>query len=161
MGFLRHWNIQEYLDDFNLSYFIETGTGRGASIEHALTFDFKHLYTIEYTDRIFNDVSIKFKDMEGLTMLHDTSENGLKTILPDIAKDDNIFFWLDAHFPDAEGCEDYPEWGPKQDKAFRIPLEVELELIKKMRPNNKDVMLIDDLRIYEDCPFQNGCWYQR
>ena len=40
-----------------------------------------------------------------------------------------------------------------------IPLEHELETICKHRgKNSQDVLLIDDLRLYEDGPFGSGSW---
>ena len=38
----------------------------------------------------------------------------------------------------------------------RLPLQRELELIARLRRPCRDVILIDDLRIYEDGPFEQG-----
>jgi hypothetical protein len=37
-----------------------------------------------------------------------------------------------------------------------MPLKVELELISRVRPSAKDVIIVDDLNLYEDGPFENG-----
>jgi hypothetical protein len=39
-----------------------------------------------------------------------------------------------------------------------LPLESEIELLSQMRQGCKDLIFIDDLRIYEDGPFTNGNW---
>ena len=41
-------------------------------------------------------------------------------------------------------------------KDIKLPLRKEIELIKKLRPGFNDVILIDDLRIYETGPYKSG-----
>jgi hypothetical protein len=65
-----------------------------------------------------------------------------------------IFFWLDAHFPGADGG--LLDYNAEADESVRCPLESELEVISKGRPAAGDVILIDDLRIYENGPFEHG-----
>jgi hypothetical protein len=68
-------------------------------------------------------------------------------------------FFLDAHFPGADfGYKTYEE---EKNKDIRIPLEKELETLKKFKFINKSYLIIDDLRIYEDGPFENGIWDKR
>jgi hypothetical protein len=56
-------------------------------------------------------------------------------------------FWLDAHFPGADSglakYEDEPEIGR------RLPLRDEIRLIRAIRPDALDVLLIDDARIFQ------------
>ena len=37
-----------------------------------------------------------------------------------------------------------------------FPLESELRLIQQARPNCADIIVVDDLRLYEDGPFEGG-----
>ena len=47
-------------------------------------------------------------------------------------------------------------WLPSREK--RIPLEGELNAICDTKDFSNDVFLIDDLRVYEDGPYQGGNW---
>ena len=63
-------------------------------------------------------------------------------------------FWLDAHFPGAEeGLNDYND---ESREIYRLPLEKELEIISKRTGVYNDVIIIDDLRIYENGDFESG-----
>jgi hypothetical protein len=63
------------------------------------------------------------------------------------------FFWLDAHYPGAGfGLKDY---GDAMDEGVRLPLARELEAICRHR-GGRDIILIDDLRIYEAGEYDDG-----
>jgi hypothetical protein len=47
-------------------------------------------------------------------------------------------------------------YGDERNPDLRLPLERELELIARLRRPCRDVILVDDLRIYEDGPFEMG-----
>ncbi len=47
-------------------------------------------------------------------------------------------------------------YASESDADVRLPLEQELTLIKQLRPGKRDVILIDDLRIYEKDNFEEG-----
>src|SRR5207248_10586708 len=66
----------------------------------------------------------------------------------------NIIFWLDAHFPG--GHHHLARLDAEGDPSVRLPLESELRTIRQARPGRRDVILIDDLRIYEDDQFEWG-----
>jgi hypothetical protein len=68
--------------------------------------------------------------------------------------DERILFWLDAHFPGA----DYKlrNYADTKDESVRLPLRDELALIKHHRPNNADMIIIDDARIWLDDDFDDG-----
>ena len=71
---------------------------------------------------------------------------------------DPILFFLDAHFPGADfGLAGYED---ETNEDIRIPLQKEMETIVSLRGADikKDVFIIDDLRIYEDGPYEAGPW---
>ena len=62
-------------------------------------------------------------------------------------------FWLDAHYPGAGfGLKDY---GDAMPETIRLPLGRELEQIRRNRAG-LDVIIIDDLRIYETGDWEDG-----
>jgi hypothetical protein len=166
MGELQLFDIIGLKTEYNLDIFVETGTGDGYSFKHLLdvTKDnkFSSYFSIEifklFYDKCVSAFSI-YKDFN-IHLINDTSVNGLTKILNQIPSDKNVLFWLDAHFPEADfgGPKSY---GSVSDKKLRIPLEEELKLIKDIRPNNKDFLIIDDLRIYEDGNYEDGNWPDR
>jgi hypothetical protein len=66
---------------------------------------------------------------------------------------------LDAHFPGADFH--FETYDSTKDYDTRLPLKKELETIKINRSNNKDVFIIDDLRVYEDNNYTDGNWSLR
>jgi hypothetical protein len=44
---------------------------------------------------------------------------------------------------------------------FTFPLEKELDIIYQHRKDKQDIIICDDLRIYEDDLFENGVWADR
>jgi len=158
MGHIDRFNIQTYIEDFDTSIFIETGTGIGHSLQHAVQFPFEKIYTIEIVESLYEQCKEQFKEHTNCEFINNNSKDGLVDILKG-TKEGNICFWLDAHFPGADfGLVPY---GTTKDASMRIPLESELRAIVEVRDTKNDVLLIDDLRIYEDGPFQGGNWNER
>jgi hypothetical protein len=64
-------------------------------------------------------------------------------------------FWLDAHFPGAHTGATYDA---EKDAGRRLPLEAEIEAIARarLRSGARDVLLIDDARIYQPGPYAGG-----
>jgi hypothetical protein len=146
MGQLRDFN----LEDYGCNIYIETGTGHGGTLSKALANKkFKTCYSVDLDSNMVNRARILFK--------HAVVENTLSTValekwVSTLPVDSKILFFLDAHFPGA----DYH--GEKYDvnAPNAIPLKEELEIIKKYRPNSKDVIICDDARIYASGPFECG-----
>jgi hypothetical protein len=66
----------------------------------------------------------------------------------------SALFWLDAHFPGAHGGgQDYTA---EPSVIVRLPAALEVDLIRKARPAERDVLLIDDARIYQPGPYDAG-----
>jgi hypothetical protein len=66
----------------------------------------------------------------------------------------NCLFWLDAHFPGADAG--MARYDAAMDEDIRLPLEKELTIIHECRKNCNDLLIIDDMRVYEDGPYENG-----
>jgi hypothetical protein len=160
MGELRFFDLTEPIKEYNLSVFIETGTGLGGSVESILEYDIiDKIYSIEIIEDLYNKCVDKFKSYSNIKIINSSSYNGLKEILPTISKETNILFWLDAHFPGADFH--FTTYESTNNEDLRIPLKSEIDLIYSLRKGCKDVFIIDDLRIYEDGPYELGNWDKR
>lgn len=143
-------------------YLIETGTGLGESIKFAKDC-FRMNYTIEVMPEIYEKAKIELGSETNVMLICNDSKRGLKQILESdkVLHTEPILFFLDAHFPGADfGLADYDAG---YDDDLRIPLKQELETISRLRGDylKNDVFIIDDLRIYEEGPFEAGNWEHR
>jgi len=144
------------LKDINCSVFFETGTGSGASLNYAADHkQFQRLYSVEIHQGTAEKAALYFKNDARISVLNMESLAALRQVLPTIAPDERILFFLDAHFP-GEAAADFDGYKAPIPLETKLPLEQELELISQMRGNCRDVILIDDLRIYENGPFESG-----
>ncbi|RKY78562.1 hypothetical protein DRQ07_07435 [candidate division KSB1 bacterium] len=162
MGHLQAFNVQEMINKFNIQGYIETGTGIGDSLSYALKFSFKKLYSIEYDTKLYNKAIKKFIDPR-LKIINNFSKHALPEIFSEINENDPYLFFLDAHFPEADFGIASNRYQISLDKygSDALPLETELNIIDIMRPLHQDVILIDDVWIYEEGPFEMGNWSER
>lgn len=148
MGELYIHKLHEYIDKYDNNIFIETGSGNGTGITHALQYTFDKLYSIEYMEQLYNTCRNKFNDKR-LQLLNCSSTEGLEYILSEcITEKDSVLFWLDAHFPGADF--QLGEYDADIPIKLKLPLEEELNIIYNYRKNCKDVFIIDDLQLFED-----------
>ena len=154
MGTLRFFNLQPLMETFGCRYLFETGTGIGDGVQYASYYAFERLWSVEIHPDIAATARDRFAGDPRVTILDATSEEAIAAVLPTIDRATPILFWLDAHFPGADfGLANYQD---EKDVDRRLPLERELELIGRLRHPCRDVLLIDDLRIYEDGPYEMG-----
>jgi hypothetical protein len=158
MGLLRYHNLQYYIEKYGLTSFIETGTAGGDGIAHALLFPFQQIGSIEISEEQWRHVVVRFEGREDVRLINASSVEGLIVLLSDLVPCARVLFWLDAHFPGEMLGAGY---GDEKDVSKRLPLESELRTIRRIRGNAPDVLIIDDLRIYEDGPFGSGNWRDR
>ena len=163
MGELRLFDILKFKRDMGLNVFVETGLGNGNSFFHVLdltkddTFDSYH--SIETHKPLVDECESKLwrYPNQKVNFLNEPSSSGLEKILKSLTKEDRVLFWLDAHFPgDAEGIPITETLETPKD--LQIPLEKEMELIYQYRKGCTDMIMIDDLRIYEKGPYEWGNW---
>lgn len=153
MGAIYQHDVPEYIEKYNLENYVETGTGVGDCLQHALKFDFKKLISVEIYPKVFEGAVNKFKDTKAEVLLGNSYE-----VLPSILNnlEGNVLFFLDAHFPGADFH--YETYNSTTDYDTRLPLEKEVRTIKQHRDTTKDVFIIDDLRVYEDNNYSDGNW---
>lgn len=154
MGSLRFFNLQTVMEKYGCRYLFETGTGRGEGIHYAAFFHFEKIWSVEIHPEIAAGARERFRHDDRVEILNETSEQALARILPTVDPARPILFWLDAHFPGADFG--YAGYGDERDADRRLPLERELDLIARLRRPCRDVIIVDDLRIYEDGPFAEG-----
>jgi len=152
MGDLKIYDLGEYRCKYNLDTFVETGTFRGEGVEYASKFGFDNIHSVEAVESLASDAEKMFTDKSNIKIHHGESFEVLEKILPQI--ESNILFWLDAHFPGADAH--LVPYDNETDPDKRAPLERELKLIKERVKTNNDVLIIDDLWLYEDGPFEWG-----
>jgi hypothetical protein len=151
MGTLRKYD----LSSAGCKVFFETGTGLGHSLKHALdNGQFEKIYSTEIHEPTYLRAKNFFSRHKKVQILNKDSATALDEVLKEIPLSVPILFFLDAHFPgEVEGGFEYSH---NHVSNISMPLKVELELISRVRPSAKDVIIVDDLNLYEDGPFENG-----
>jgi len=152
MGALASYQLKNLIGMYDAPVLFETGSGAGDGIQHAITHNFKKIYSVEIIETQACLLAERFKFDKRVTMVHGRSYNALEKLLPTI--DENIIFWLDAHFPGADLVKNDQQrlqsYMAESNDDVRLPLEEELKLIKELRKDNNDVILMDELHIYKD-----------
>ena len=115
-----------------LDVFVEGGTYKGGTAK-SMGKKFRKIFTIEKSDIMFEIAKENLKDTNNITLLKGDTREHLDSI---IANNENILFWLDAHW---SGGDTYGE----EDEC---PLIEELNIIFKYNKNY--VILIDDARLF-------------
>jgi hypothetical protein len=153
MGNINIFDLNEIIEKNKASVFIETGTLNGDGVEHALKYNFKKIISIEIIPEVAEIARKKFADKPNVEIITGHSTDVLKEILPTI--DENILFWLDAHFPGCDANHKTYDEIKKMDYSLNLPLEDEINLISDRVGKYKDAMICDDLWIYEDVTENN------
>ena len=150
--------VKNVLDFYGIKNFVETGTGIAEVVRAVRDVDSTlNIHTIEVVPDIYDRNKIKFSYLKTVNWHLGESAQVLGEVVPTL--EGNTLFWMDAHFPGADfGLSSY---GDETDMDKRLPLKNELETIIESRDVSNDVFVIDDLRIYEDGPFETGNWDER
>lgn len=154
MGTLRQFALQPIMEAFGCRLFFETGTSAGDGVHYASFFTFDEIWSVEVVQELAERAQARFAGDERVRILNLSSEDAFLRMLPSLAPSVPILFWLDAHFPGAD--DGLASYSSEADVDRRLPLERELGLLAALRPNSRDVVIIDDLRIYEDGEFEQG-----
>jgi hypothetical protein len=155
MGSIRTFDLNEIKNKCNISTFIETGTLYGDGVDYALEYDFDRVYSIEINKELYSRASAKYANKDKVEIIEGSSSD----VLPDIIKgiDGNILFFLDAHFPGADAhMMSYRECCEKLDYNINLPLQAELQAISERCNKYKDVIIIDDLWLWEEGQYGSG-----
>lgn len=141
MGFLHALSVPNLMIEFNLSTFVETGTFRGDGLLHAMAFPFSWLHSIEANPELWKSagdrVEAERPDYDHYTMWRGDTAEVLAGLLPRLERP--ALFWLDAHLPELYGMTD----------ATRLPLLQEVQAIVAEGRHGRDVLIMDDWRLYE------------
>ena len=154
MSSLSFLNLEPYFKRYGVRHFVETGSGEGGGISYAIKFPFVSIYSTEILKDQAEKLNQQFSGDGRVTVVGGSSVTTLDLLLPNLnLKGGTILFWLDAHYPGGDlGRNSYDY---EQDLDLRLPLEKELETIRRhrLKLGFRDVIICDDLRIYERGPF--------
>lgn len=153
MGDITIFDINNILQNCNLDCFCETGTLHGHAVNFIAGYPFKQIVSIEIVDTLAEAATKRFENDARIKIINGDSSKVLKSVC-ETHLNGNTLFWLDAHFPGADSL--LTKYGNEQDENTRVPLKAELEVIKTRAKNFNDVIIIDDLWLYEEGPFEWG-----
>lgn len=156
MGTIADFDLKNIRKNTGISTFIETGTLYGHGVLEAHKAGFYDIHSIEIEPTLAKKAKQKFATYPYITIYEGNSFNVLEEILPTINRD--AVFWLDAHFPGADAHLVKYEECLKMEQDINLPLEREIELISKRIGKYNDIIVSDDLWIYEDIKIYNPEW---
>jgi len=134
--------LKQLRDDYEkFPCFIETGTCNGGTTFELEPY-FKSVYTIEYSETLYNRTKSKYNGNKIQFLLGDSS-NVFETLLPTI--EDNCVFFLDGHWSHGETGQSSKD----------CPLEEEITHINNLF-KGEAIIIIDDFRLFGLGP-REGC----
>lgn len=137
MTWLSNLSLHRYRQTYDLVNFVETGCWHGDGIAYAFHTGYKNAHSCDIGLNFVEECRARFPEAD---IEHSESLAYLKKMLPKL--EGRTLFWLDAHFPGMYGTEN-------NNKELEIPLIPEIELIKKLKKDYKnDVILCDDMRTF-------------
>ena len=154
MGTIRRFDLDEIKNKYSSEVFVETGTMFGDGVEYALGFGFDKIISIEIEPAIHETASNNYKNNNKVEIILGDSSKVLPECLSSI--NGNAIFWLDAHFPGADAGISSYESCKQMEYDTRVPLEAELTAISKRVDSYKDVIIADDLWLYEEGAYGGG-----
>lgn len=146
MGTIADFELPDMIQRYSLRTFVETGTGLGESLLHVVQNGFESILSCEIDKKTFDRLpAFLFADRR-VAIQNERSTTFLLGALKDPRP---ACIFLDAHFTGSYV-------GVPIDPSERTPLREELAIIAELRSEGLDVIIIDDLRVYEPGPFANG-----
>jgi hypothetical protein len=152
MGALAHFDIPGLQRRHGLVSFVETGTASGESLARAASAPFQTLFSIEIVPELVQAARARFAGDPRIRIWEGDSADLLPAMLS-VLPAGPCLFWLDAHFPGAHAGAEYDA---EPSLAKRLPLEAEVSAIARQRRGARDILLIDDARIYQTGPYGAG-----
>jgi hypothetical protein len=155
------WNDMGTLTRFDISgsrcpVFIETGTGNGTSLCHVVdSADFSRAFSIEVHELTAMRAKARFEGDRKVEVIHARSTDGLREVFSRIPAGQDALIFLDAHFP-GEVDPDFAGYENMTPGSESLPLAEELKLIAELRPDTKDIIVVDDLNLFEQGDYENG-----
>lgn len=130
---VKQKTVEEYRNKYGPDILVETGTYLGEMVE-AQRENFKKIYSIELSERLFTKAKKRFKAFSHITILQGDSGIVLNKLVPSI--DQPAIFWLDGHYSGG-----ITALGEKE-----CPVPEELNAILESKFDH--VILIDDARLF-------------
>ncbi len=124
--------LRSYAERYHLKIFVETGTYRGDMVA-AMKPLFHKIYSIELSDKLFDEARRRFKGDARIELIHGDSGQELGRIMERI--DQPALFWLDGHYSAGDTA--------RAEKD--TPICEELDQILRA-PDPGHVIIIDDAR---------------
>lgn len=153
MGKLSDFPLGDYISK-GFDTLVETGTGAGTGVDFARGFPFKDIWSCEIVEEQAKAMTARFRMDHRVHILAQHSPEFLDDLFTHaIAAKDRCVFWLDGHYPHADVFGKPYDY--EKDLKKRLPLEGELEMLLK-HGRIHDIVLVDDLRIFQKCPMQGG-----
>jgi hypothetical protein len=162
MGQLTRFDLNPLVEAYHLKNYVETGTGLGVSLCHALLCkSFHHLFTVEIDESLANsaslhqNINLSKSPHQSVSIVNSNSLIGLRNLLQNKVDDAPTLFFLDAHFPGADFFN--TSYGDSIDNNLTegLPLLLELAEISISRNGAKnDLIIIDDLFLFDNGEFE-------
>lgn len=130
---VKQMAIEEYRKKFHTEILVETGTYMGDMVE-AQRDQFKKIYSIELSEKLFNKAQKRFKDHLHIKIVQGDSGTVLNKLMAQIDKP--ALFWLDGHYSGGITA--------KGEKECPVPEELKI-IFKSPLPH---IILIDDARLF-------------
>jgi len=144
MGSLSLIPIGAIRKTFNLTAMVETGSEGGFGIGIGLRAGYEKIISCDIIEERYEQASKLFENDNRVKVFFGDSRIVLPEMLKEV-EEDNILFWLDAHLPNYSPL--------KGDRKFTmgeiLPLRDEFDIILKNRDCSSDVIIIDDLCLYD------------
>lgn len=150
MGVLNNFNLAPFVAA-GYSTLVETGTGAGNGVDYAISCGFSRIFSVEFVPEQAAKMRAKYASVPQVTIREGHSPDFLDALFSsrEIAPDERCVIWADSHYPHADVFGKPYDY--EQDLDKRLPLESELAALFKHKRFH-DLIIIDDLRIYERCP---------
>jgi len=132
--------LSKFVEKGNI--FIETGTWQGFTTALAFKIGFKKIFTIELSNKYYQDALKKFSKIKNIVCINGDSIDILPMLLKNI--NEKVVFWLDGHYS-GEGT---------AKGVFEVPLFQELDAISKHQIKNHTI-LIDVVRLMNSSDWKN------
>jgi hypothetical protein len=155
MGYIYELvDLEKVIDRYNITTYIETGTGEGGSVDYILNTKIKNIITCEIMQDKHQWLLDKYKDNHNVFLVKGGSVDKLGCMLEMVNKNNTLVF-LDAHFP---GWGFGSNLGLDMDMDIKevLPLETEFNILKNNPNLNNFMIVVDDLRVYKEGDYQDG-----
>ena len=158
MGNLYGVEFGDLVQKYALDSMVETGTGHGHNLIAALQRpELVDLRSIEIDEETHRRARVTFAQERRVGLYLGDSPAVLPTIARSVTQLGRRVLWfLDAHFPGSGRITPLPMTvaGP-DDGAKKVPIVAELQALRAHRDLARDVIIIDDLGLFEAGPFEH------